>query len=63
MGVAIEGPTPGDVAAVAEHLFCNGRMPTGEFGAEWGQAAHVRATIDRFSATVNEPGGLWAGAE
>ncbi|MGI5411089.1 DUF6292 family protein [Streptomyces chartreusis] len=53
--------TPDDVAQVAEHLVCNGPTPTGEFGAEWDQAAHVRATIDRFRATVNELGGLWTG--
>ncbi|MGI5413897.1 hypothetical protein ACQEV9_44740 [Streptomyces chartreusis] len=52
---------PDDVAEVAEHLVRNGRRPSGEFGAEWEQAAHVRATIDRFRATVSEPGGLWTG--
>ncbi|MEU8852763.1 hypothetical protein AB0C70_42615 [Streptomyces sp. NPDC048564] len=54
---------PDDVAAVAEHLVCNWRTPTGEYGAEWDQATHVRATIERFRATVKKPGGLWAGAE
>ncbi|RSN90110.1 hypothetical protein DMH26_28550 [Streptomyces sp. WAC 05379] len=54
---------PDDVAEVAEHLVRNGRTPTGEYGAEWDRAAHVRATIDRFRATVNQPGGLWTGAE
>ncbi|WP_331752392.1 DUF6292 family protein [Streptomyces chartreusis] len=53
--------SPADVAAVAEHLVRKGRMPTGEYGAEWDQAAHVRATIDRFRATVSQPGGLWTG--
>ncbi|WP_346182701.1 DUF6292 family protein [Streptomyces osmaniensis] len=54
---------PDDVAAVAEHFVRNGRMPCGEFGAEWEQAAAVRATIDRFRVVVSEPGGLWTGPE
>ncbi|WP_406410257.1 hypothetical protein [Streptomyces sp. NBC_01614] len=54
---------PDDVAAVAEHLVRNWRTPTGEYGAEWDQATHVRATIERFRATVKKPGGLWTGAE
>ncbi|WP_369275798.1 hypothetical protein AB5J55_42875 [Streptomyces sp. R11] len=48
---------------MAEHLVRNWRTPAGEYGAEWDQAPHVRATIERFRATVNEPGGLWTGAE
>ncbi|WP_420076950.1 DUF6292 family protein [Streptomyces sp. JL3001] len=52
---------PDDVAEVAEHLVRNRPTPSDEFGAEWGQAAHVRATIDRFRATVSQPGGLWTG--
>ncbi|MFJ9714252.1 hypothetical protein [Streptomyces sp. NPDC101234] len=53
---------PNDVAQIAEHLVHNRRTPTGEYGLEWDQAAHVRATIERFRATVREPGGLWTGA-
>jgi hypothetical protein len=53
--------TPGDVAAVAEQFVCHGRLPTGEYGAEWEEATHVRGVIERFRATVREPDGLWTG--
>ncbi|WP_328884753.1 DUF6292 family protein [Streptomyces sp. NBC_00299] len=43
---------PDDIAEVAEHLVRNWRTPTGKYGAEWDQAAQMRATIERFRATV-----------
>ncbi|MEU3342220.1 hypothetical protein ACWCQ1_48175 [Streptomyces sp. NPDC002144] len=52
---------PEDVAAVAEQFVCHGRLPAGEYGAEWGEATHVRATIDRFRATLQDADGLWTG--
>ncbi|MEU3342434.1 DUF6292 family protein [Streptomyces sp. NPDC006668] len=54
---------PDDVAEVAEHLVHHRPAAIGEFGAEWEQAAHVRAVIDRFRATVREPDGLWTGPD
>jgi hypothetical protein len=49
------------LAAVAEQFVCRGRLPAGEYGAEWGEATRVRATIDRFRATLQDPDGLWTG--
>ncbi len=43
---------PEGVAAVGEQFVCHGRLPTGEYGAEWDGASQVRATIDRFRATL-----------
>ncbi|MEU3343123.1 hypothetical protein [Streptomyces sp. NPDC006668] len=50
---------PVDVATVAEQFVGHGRLPAGEYGAEWPEASHLRATIDRFRATLQEPDGLW----
>ncbi|WP_406350193.1 DUF6292 family protein [Streptomyces sp. NBC_01597] len=52
---------PDDVAQVAEDYVCTWRTPTGEYGAEWDGAPHVWDTIERFRATLNEPGGVWTG--
>ncbi|MET9914743.1 hypothetical protein ABZZ74_50130 [Streptomyces sp. NPDC006476] len=52
---------PEDVAAVAEQFVGHGRLPAGEYGAEWPEASKVRATIGRFRATLQEPDGLWTG--
>ncbi|MCX5060206.1 hypothetical protein OG895_44025 [Streptomyces sp. NBC_00201] len=46
---------------MAEDYVCTWRTPTGEYGAEWDGAPHVRDTIERFRATLNEPGGVWTG--
>ncbi|MGP4052964.1 DUF6292 family protein [Streptomyces sp. 2A115] len=54
---------PDDVAQVAERLVRNWRTPTGEYGAEWERAPHVRATIELFRATLKKPGTLWTGGE
>ncbi|MEU8851915.1 DUF6292 family protein [Streptomyces sp. NPDC048564] len=62
MGLRRVFAAPDDVAEVADHLVRNWRMPDSEYGAEWGQAAQVRDTIEKFRATVKEPGGLWTGA-
>ncbi|WP_369220591.1 DUF6292 family protein [Streptomyces sp. R39] len=53
--------TPDDVAEVAEQYVRTWRTPTSEYGAEWDGAPHVRDTIERFRATLNEPGGIWTG--
>jgi hypothetical protein len=53
---------PEDVAAVGEQFVCHWRLPTGEYGAEWDGASQVRATIDRFRATLQDPDGLWTGS-
>ncbi|MET9913401.1 hypothetical protein ABZZ74_42710 [Streptomyces sp. NPDC006476] len=52
---------PEDVAAVAEQFVGHGRLPAGEYGAEWDEASQVRATIDRFRTTLQEPDGWWTG--
>ncbi|MET8081212.1 hypothetical protein [Streptomyces sp. NPDC005303] len=52
---------PQDVATVAEQFVCHGRLAAGEYGAEWEEASRVRATIDRFRATLRDPEGLWTG--
>jgi hypothetical protein len=52
---------PQEVAAVGEQFVGHGRLPTGEYGAEWEEASHVRATIERFCSTLRGPEGLWTG--
>lgn len=39
---------PEDLAAAAETIVREGRVPVGEFGAEWDRAAEVRTAISLF---------------